>query len=88
MTDCVRSKLSRIVTQINDDEFLIEGYTDFARFSFEIDDTYLSLADIQGGPVLQIGCDFFGKGKIKSIEKVQCNEDTGYFMFKINIIRG
>lgn len=84
MTDCVRSKLSRIVTQINDNEFLVEGSADFAKFGFQVDETNLNFADIQGGPFLHIGHDFFGKGLIKYIHKLHSDSD-GYFILKITI---
>jgi hypothetical protein len=84
MIDAVRSKFSRIVTSINDSQFLIEGSADFIKLSCELDETSLNFADIQGGPFLHIGYDFFGKGKIKSIEKVSIGED-GSFIFKLTI---
>jgi hypothetical protein len=84
MIDSVRSKLSRIVTQIKDDQFLVEGNTDFIKLVFEFDENNLNLADIDGGPFLHIGCDFFGKGAIKTIEKLSFNNE-GYFIFKITI---
>lgn len=84
MIDCVRSKLSRIVTQINDDQYLIEGETDFARFGFQVNENYLNFADIQGGPFLHIGQDFFGKGHITQIEKVDSAKD-GYIILKVTL---
>jgi len=86
MIDCVRSKLSRIVTQINESEYLIEGSVDFARFGFQSDENILNFADIQGGPFLHIGKDFFGKGIIKSIQKIsQDKEEVGYLILKITV---
>jgi hypothetical protein len=84
MIGSVRSKLSRIVTQIKEDQFLVEGEADFAKLGFESNETSLNYADIQGGPFLHIGHDFFGKGYIVSIEKISFN-DMGHFIFKITI---
>jgi hypothetical protein len=84
MIDSVRSKLSRVVTQIKEDQFLVEGNTDFAKLIFESDETSLNFADIQGGPFLHIGYDFFGQGSIINIEKVSFDEE-GYFIFKITV---
>lgn len=83
MIDSVRSKNSRIVTQIKDDQFLVEGQTDCAKLGFQSNETDLNFADIQGGPFLQIGYDFFGKGSILVIEKLSFND--GYFIFKITV---
>lgn len=84
MIDTVRSKFSRIVTSINDNQFLVEGSADFIKLSCELDETSLNFADIQGGPFLHIGYDFFGKGPIKNIEKISLDQD-GNFIFKITV---
>lgn len=84
MIDTVRSKFSRIVTSINDNQFLVEGSADFIKLSCELDETSLNFADIQGGPFLHIGYDFFGKGSIKNIEKISLDQD-GNFIFKITV---
>jgi hypothetical protein len=84
MIDSVRSKLSRMVTQIKENQFLVEGNADFAKLGFQSDEISLNFADIQGGPVLHIGHDFFGKGSIIGIEKISFS-DEGYFIFKITI---
>lgn len=84
MIGSVRSKLSRIVTAINDYQFLVEGEIDHARFGFQSDETNLNFADIQGGPFLHIGQDFFGKGIIDSIENVDSGQD-GYMILKVTL---
>lgn len=86
MIDSVRSKLSRIVTQVKEDQFLVEGITDFAKLGFQSDEISLNFADLQGGPFLHIGHDFFGKGSIIGIEKISF-DDEGYFIFKITITK-
>jgi hypothetical protein len=84
MIDSVRSKLSRVVTQIKEDQFLVEGEADFARLGFQSDEISLNFVDIQSGPFLHIGHDFFGKGSIIGIEKISFNDD-GHFIFKITL---
>ena len=84
MINSVRSKNSRIVTQINTNEFLIEGEIEYARFGCQSSETLLTFADIHGGPFLHIGKDFFGKGKIKSIEKLDSEKDD-YLILKVNL---
>lgn len=81
----VRSKLSRIVTPINDTQFLVEGEIDFARFGFQADEVSLNFADIDGGPFLHIGQDFFGKGTISHIEKIDSDRE-GYIILKVTLI--
>lgn len=84
MIDCVRSKSSRIVTQIKENEFLIEGEIESVRLGFQVDEVSLNFADINNGPFLHIGQDFFGRGKIKSIEKIDTNKKN-YIMLKVII---
>jgi hypothetical protein len=84
MINSVRSKISRIVTQISVDEFLVEGEIESARFGFQTDDSFLNFADIHGGPFLHIGQDFFGKGIIKNIEKID-NDKEDYLILKVTI---
>lgn len=84
MTNCVRSNNSRIVTQINEKQFLVEGEIDFARLGFEFDETSLNFVDIDNGPFLQIGKDFFGKGNICNIETID-SDRKDYIIVKITI---
>jgi hypothetical protein len=84
MINSVRSKNSRIVTQINTDEFLIEGEIEYARFGCQNSENLLTFADIHGGPFLHIGHDFFGKGQIKSIEKMDSGKED-YILLKVTI---
>ena len=44
----------------------------------------LSFADIQGGPFVHIGQDFFGKGIIDHIEKIDSGKE-GYIILKITL---
>lgn len=84
MIDCVRSKLSRIVTQVKENQFIVEGEIESARFGFQVDEVNLNFADIHGGPFLHIGQDFFGRGKIKRIEKID-SDKKNYIVLKITI---
>lgn len=81
MINSIRSKHSHIVTQISTNEFLIEGNIEAARLGFQDDDSLLTFADIEGGPFVHIGQDFFGRGKIKTIENM--HDDNGYLILKI-----
>lgn len=76
-----RCKRSKTVTQIGNNEYLIEGETDFIRFGCEID-PIITYADIDGGPLLHVGKDFFGKGRIVSIQNIDSGRD-GYIMIKV-----
>lgn len=84
MINSVRSKSSRIVTQIGSYEFLVEGEIDSVRFGFQTNDNLLNFADMNGGPFLHVGEDFFGKGKIKSIEKLD-SDNQHYLILKVKI---
>jgi hypothetical protein len=86
MINCVQSKLSRMVTQIKENQFLVEGEIEVARFGFQADERNLNFADIQGGPLLHIGQDFFGRGKIKRIEKIN-SDKKNYIRLKVTLSR-
>jgi hypothetical protein len=62
---------------------LVEGEIEFAKFGFQADDVNLNFADIGGGPLLHIGQDFLGRGKIKKIEKLK--HFNNYILLKITI---
>lgn len=83
MIDSVRSKFSRIVTPINKNQFLLEGETNYAKFGFQSDEISLNFVDIEGGPFLHIGQDFFGQGIVSHIEKISFLD--GQFIFKITL---
>lgn len=72
------------VSKIRDNQFLIGGNIKSAKFGFEVDPSMISFADIEDGPYLQTGKDFFGKGKIKSIEMLNTNNDNLILKLTLN----
>lgn len=62
----IQRKNSIVITQINLNEYLIEGNFDL-RLGCVVD-PIISYADISCGPFIQIGKDFFGKGSVSNIE--------------------
>lgn len=83
MNTNTRCKRSKTVTQIEHNSYLIEGETDSVRFGCEVD-PIITYADIDGGPFLHVGKDFFGKGKITSIQNIDSGRN-GYIMIKVTI---
>ena len=73
-------KNSLIITQISDNQYLLEGSVTSARFTYVVD-PIINSVDISNGPYLQLGKDFFGKGCVDSIDLI--NKDS--FMLKITI---
>ena len=86
MSQCIRSnaKNKRIITQISDDEYLVEGESDYARFGCESDLSNLTYANLEGGPFLHIGDSFLGKGKIIQIQNIDSERD-GYIIIKVSL---
>jgi hypothetical protein len=84
MNQYTKKSNSRTVTQVSDNEYLIEGESEYGRLGFEIDLSILTYADFEGGPFLHIGHDFFGKGKITEIQTIDSGKD-GYMMIKVSL---
>lgn len=87
MSPCVRSnkgKNTRIITQISENEYLIEGEADWARFGCQFDPSVITSANIDGGPFLLVGDSFLGKGKISSIQNLD-SEKENYIIVKISL---
>jgi hypothetical protein len=86
MSQCVPlkgyGKNKRLITQIQDSEYLVEGESDYARLGFEIDDANLTFAYLENGPFLHIGDNFLGKGKIAALQNIDSGKD-GYIMIKV-----
>lgn len=74
----------RTVTQINDSQFIVEGKSKTIRVGFEIDPSNPTYVDLDGGPFIHIGSDFFGKGQIKDIQIID-NDQKDYAIIKITI---
>lgn len=89
MSQCLRSKgkNTRTITQINDKEYLIEGETDWIRLGCQFDLSFITSANIDGGPFLLVGDSFLGKGRITRIQQInlESNQNNKSFMFKVSI---
>lgn len=87
MSQCVRSdkgKNKRIITQIGEYEYLIEGQADWARFGCQSDISTITSANIEGGPFLLVGDNFLGKGIISSLQNIDSGKD-GYILIKVTL---
>jgi len=86
MSQCLRSKEKnkRIITQISENEYLVEGESDWARFGCQSDISIITSANLEGGPFLITGDSFLGKGKISAIQNIDSGRD-GYIILKITL---
>ena len=73
---------NRVVTQINDKEFILEGISKKTKICSEFDDGFPYHIDLEGGPFIHVGFDFFGKGKVKTLQLID-NDKPNYIMLKI-----
>lgn len=74
----------RTVTQINDNQFIVEGDTGFLRIGFEVDPSSPTYVDFEGGPFLHIGHDFFGKGRVTEIQIID-GDKKDYAIIKVTL---
>ena len=86
MSQCLQSKNKnkRIITQIGEYEYLIEGASDWAKFGCQSDISIITSANLDGGPFLLVGDSFLGKGKISSIQNIDSGRD-GYIIIKVTL---
>lgn len=87
MSQCVRpnkGKNTRIITQISEKEYLIEGQSDWARFGCQFDQSVITSANLDGGPFLLVGDSFLGKGNISAIQNINSDKE-GYIIIKITL---
>lgn len=84
MSQCLRSKdkNKRIITQVGEYEYLVEGESDWARFGCQCDISIITSANLDGGPFLLVGDSFLGKGRISSIQNIDSGRD-GYIILKV-----
>lgn len=61
------------VSQIGNNEYLIEAITDEAKFVSETGEHDLSVVDIKNGPKIVVGKDFFGHGFVDRISLLRSN---------------
>lgn len=74
----------RVITQISENEYLVEGESDWARFGCQSDISIITSADLEGGPFLLVGDSFLGKGKISAIQNIDSERD-GYIILKVTL---
>ena len=84
MSQCLRSKNKRVITQIGENEYLVEGESDWARFGCQSDISIITSANLEGGPFLIVGDSFLGKGKISAIQNIDSGRD-GYIIIKVTL---
>jgi len=84
MSQCLRSKEKnkRIITQIGEYEYLVEGESDWVRFGCQCDISIITSANLDGGPFLLVGDSFLGKGRISAIQNIDSGRD-GYIILKV-----
>ena len=85
---CLRSKSknTRTITQISENEYFIEGQSDWARFGCQTDMSVITSANIDGGPFLLVGDSFLGNGRISSIQNIETDKE-GHIKLKISVVR-
>lgn len=81
ITRSVKNKF--IITQINDNQFLVEGIPNRTKLGGESEDL-ISYIDFDGGPMVHIGADFLGRGRVCHIEIIE-TENTNYLITKITL---
>jgi hypothetical protein len=88
MSPCIRSnkgKNTRVITQISENEYLVEGESNWARFGCQYDPSIITSANLDGGPYLLVNDSFLGKGKITQLQNIETEQDN-YFVLKVTII--
>lgn len=87
MSQCVRPKQgknTRIITQIGENEYLVEGQSAWVKFGCQCDPSVITSAKLEGGPYLLVGDYFLGKGMIASIQNID-SEQEDYIILKIGL---
>lgn len=79
-----KGKNTRIITQIGEKEYLLEGYSNWARFGCQYDISHITSAQLDGGPFLLVGDSFLGKGYISAIQNIETDQDN-YFLLKVTL---
>jgi hypothetical protein len=78
-----RSSNKITVTQIDDNQFIIESFDEKIRIGGE-DEYAISYLDFNGGPLIHIGREFLGRGYINNIEILD-TENKNYLLAKITL---
>ena len=77
------SKNKFLLTQIQDDQFLIEIYSDKVKVVGENEYT-ISYVDIDSGPLVHVGRDFLGRGIVSGIEIIEPTNNN-FLMVKVSL---
>lgn len=72
-----------IFTQINDSQFLIEGDSSKTKIGGE-SEYAISYVDFDSGPLIHVGNDFLGRGKILGIDIID-SDRPDYIIVKVSI---
>ena len=72
-----------VFTQINDSQFLIESDSNKIRIGGE-SEYAISYIDFDSGPLIHVGNDFLGRGKIVNIDIVD-SDQPDHIMVKVSI---
>lgn len=85
MSSIPKCKSGKILTftQINEDQFLIEGDSDNTKIGGE-SEYAISYIDFDCGPLVHIGHNFLGRGKIIGIDLID-SDKTNYIIAKITL---
>jgi hypothetical protein len=75
---------NRIVTQISEKEFILEGYSKRTKICSEFDEGFPYKIELEGGPFIHTGLDFFGKGRVRLLELID-SDKLEYIMLKITV---
>jgi hypothetical protein len=87
MSQRVRSdkgKNTRIITQISEKEYLVEGNSDWIRLGCQFDPSVITSINMDGGPFLLVGDSFLGKGQISGLYHIQ-NDIDNYYIIKVTL---
>lgn len=80
----LKNKNTRVITQIGEKEYLLEGTSDWVQLGCQFDTSFITSAKLEGGPFLLVGDSFLGKGSISSIQHINHDQD-GYVILKIKL---
>lgn len=80
-TRCKRK--SKTITQIEENQFIIEGEIDKVKIGCTVY-PIITFIDIDGGPFIHIGRDFFGKGSVIDIQNIDSDKDN-YIIIKVTV---
>lgn len=85
MSDVSRCKSAKALTftQINDSQFIIEGECGETRIGGE-NEYAISYVDFDSGPLVHIGHNFLGRGKIVGIDLVD-PDNKNYIIVKVTL---